>query len=451
LNILPKASIKIIGALVLMGLIVTSCGPGTQRKPIKREKKPSKTDTLSVFFTGNALGALKPCGCSGGQLGGLERRPAVLNMAQKQKRLIIDTGSLVENDSEQDLIKFNILIQAFSLLDYDLVNLTSKDIEIAESLGLLDNPVIRFISPFEAGEKIAGGLQTQYLLNGEDITISVQTCDPETSSIEQIREIFPPRKPGRKSVNILIVNRSDSATISSIAKIGNVDCLVCPSESDEPMLIGDTNKRPLVFSVGRFGRYICEVQIKETSGTGDKLKLSFQAIKVEENLPQEGSLIKLYKDYQQLIRDRDLLEKYPRFVLPDGLEYSGSQSCKVCHEYEYDKWQSTAHARAYATLEQVGSQFDPECIVCHVIGMEYEGGFVSEEKTGHLKNVGCENCHGPGWKHISTIGTTKLNEPKSACADCHTPEHSGDYAGNEQTFLKKIIHWKEPNAAGNVK
>lgn len=434
-----------------MVLIVISCRPSVQRRPVRRVKKPSKTETISVFFTGSALGALKPCGCSGGQLGGLERRPAVLNRAQKQKRLIIDTGSLVKDDSEQELIKFNIIIQALSLLDYDLVNLTGKDIEIAESLGLLDNPAIRFISPFEAGEKISGGSQYQYLLNGEEITISVQACDLETSSTEQIRELFAPPKPGQKSINILIVNKCDSALISSIATIGNIDCLVCPSESDEPMLIGDVNKKPLVFSVGRFGRYICQVQIKESSRTGDKLKLSFEAVKVEENLPKESSLVELYKDYQQIVKDRNLLEKYPRFALPDGQEYSGSQSCKACHEYEYQKWQSNAHAHAYATLEQVGSQFDPECIVCHVIGMEYESGFVSAEKTGHLKNVGCENCHGPGWEHIITMGNTKLTEPKSACTDCHTPEHSGDYAGNEQTFLKKITHWKEPNTAGDVK
>jgi hypothetical protein len=83
--------------------------------------------------------------------------------------------------------------------------------------------------------------------------------------------------------------------------------------------------------------------------------------------------------------------------------------------------------------------------------MEYESGFTSEEKTGHLKNVGCENCHGPGSEHIRTLGTVKLTEPKSDCLSCHTPEHSGDYAGNEQEKLEKIVHWREPNTAGNVK
>jgi hypothetical protein len=83
--------------------------------------------------------------------------------------------------------------------------------------------------------------------------------------------------------------------------------------------------------------------------------------------------------------------------------------------------------------------------------MEYDSGFISEQKTGHLKNVGCENCHGPGSKHVESGGVVALTEPKSVCIDCHTPEHSGGYAGNEGAFLEKIVHWQEPNSSRSVK
>jgi len=430
-----------------------------------------KAGSLTVFFTGNELGELKPCGCSGGQLGGLSRRAAVFNRVAKHKRLIIDTGSLVKSQSEQDLIKFNIILQAFSLLDYDLVSLSERDIEIAQNLELLSNPIVGFISPYGTGEKIAGGNRDQYLLKGKHITISVLSFNVETSPIKQVREFFP-REPGQQSVNILIINRCDDSIISSIAEMGTVDCVVCPAESDEPMVIGEANKRPLVFSVGRFGRYVCRLQITEdrgqktadrgqiteSAGGEDKLKLSFHAIPIEEDLEEEASLVQLYKDYQQLVREGNLLEKYPRFILPDGLKYAGSGSCKACHEYEYGKWSRNAHAHAYAILEREGSQFDPECAICHVVGMDYESGFISEqslglltEKTGHLKNVGCENCHGPGSEHIKTGGIAGFTGPKSACIDCHTPENSGDYAGNEGAFLEKIVHWREPKPLAPVK
>lgn len=450
----------IVGVWCLAAVSSCPLWGGPARDPKAQNSKPKTvdevspireqgSDAVSVFLTGSELGALKPCGCSGGQMGGLDRRSAVFAGVPKQKRLIVDTGGLVKASSEQDLIKFSMIIQAFGLLDYDVVNLTEKDIKIAQNLGLLSNPIVGFISPYGSGEKIAGRFRNRYLLNSEYVAISVLTFDVDTSPIEQVREVFS-REPNQQSVNILIINRCDDANISSIAKLGIVDCLVCPSESDEPIVIGDPNRRPQVFSVGRFGRYVSRLQITQ-DGYKDGLKIGFSAIPVTEDLPQEKALVELYKSYQQLVKDSNLLEKLGRFALPNGLEYTSSESCKLCHEYEYEKCGSQAHAHAYATLQRVGSQFDPECVVCHTVGMRYESGFVSEGKTAHLKDVGCENCHGPGSEHIRTLGKAQTVEPKSGCLDCHTPEQSSNYAGHERLYLEKIIHWTEPNAPGNVK
>ena len=428
-------------------MLLASCVPDGKQKP--STKAVQRDDEFTIFLTGYGLGELKPCGCSGGQLGGLDRRWAVLSSVPKQKKLTIDVGSFVESDSEQDLIKYSILMQAFSLLDYDVVNLTRKDFDIARNLGLLFNPVVGFISPYGTGEKIAGKFQNQYLLKDRYITVSVLTCSLETSPIEQIKEVFSPLS-NQQGVSILIIDRCDEVVISSIAELRIVDCIIFPSDSDEPRIIGDPNERPLIFSVGRFGRYVCKLVITAASDGRDRLDISFYAIPVVEKLKQGPSLVRLYKDYQHLVKEADLLEKFPRFALPDNLQYEGSKSCKQCHEYEYKMWSRKPHAQAYKTLVKVGSQYDPECVVCHVVGMDYERGFISEEKTSHLKNVGCENCHGPGSEHNRTEGLAKTTEPKSDCIFCHTPEKSAGYAGNEQEYLEKIRHWKELKAASNV-
>jgi hypothetical protein len=286
-------------------------------------------------------------------------------------------------------------------------------------------------------------------VKGETIAVTVAAFDVETAPIEQIGELYSPQ-PGAQTVNILILNRCVPDIINSIGKMEILDCLICPAESDEPALLSAPGKRPLVISVGRFGRYICKLQIKPATDKG-KPKLSFSPIEVKEELKPDETLVDLYKDYQQLVKEFNLLENYPRFTLSGGLEYTGSKSCKDCHEYEYDKWSTKSHAHAYATLERVGSEFDPECVVCHVVGLKYESGFVSVQETSHLKDVGCEICHGPGSEHIRTLGKTETTEPKQDCIDCHTPEHSGDYAGNEERKFKKIIHWREPKALPDVK
>ncbi len=439
-------------------IVVTLCALTLSAKlPVGLD---NKNDMLTVFLTGYELGALKPCGCSGGQLGGLDRRSAVFDSVPRQKRLIIDTGMFVETDSEQDLIKFNIIIQALGMLDYDLVNLTEKDIEIGKNLGLLGSigSVFNIISSYQAANvNMPAKFTKRFCLEKEIVTVTIAALDAKSEPIERVGRLFPfDTRSDLLSVDILILNTCDTVAIDKITKMGIVDCLVIPSTSDEPDVISglplcgnaDPNTRPLIFSVGRFGRYIARLQIGTVKG---KLNFSFSAIPVTENLPQEKSLVELYKVYQQLVKEAGLLDKYPQFILPDGLEYAGSESCKPCHEYEYEVWSQEPHSHAYATLEKVGSQFDPECVVCHVVGMKYESGFISEAETSHLKNVGCENCHGPGSEHNVTLGKAKTTEPKSTCLDCHTPETSGEYAGNEQFYLEKIIHWMEPNLPTDVK
>ena len=419
--------------------------------------KPAETiykdDMLTIFLTGNELGQLQPCGCSGVQLGGFDRRFTILNSVPESKRLIVDTGALVESDGEQDTIKFNIITLAMELLAYDLVNLTEKDIqmvkniELSESIGSLFN----VISSQKIDDvNIPAQFTRKFLLKGKKVPITIASFDPATFVVKKIQSLFPFRSdPG--AVNILILKRCDEKVIDSIAKTGFIDCLVCPAESDEPMVISDPNKRPLVISAGRFGKYVGKLEIRAAKNGDKKPVLGFSAIEVSEDLAQRQALTSLYKDYQQLVKESQLLEKNPRFALPDGLEFLGSQSCKTCHDYEYQQWSTKAHAHAYATLEKVGSQYDPQCVLCHVVGMDYESGFVTEENTPHLKNVGCENCHGPGSEHVKNSGEIKTSEPTSSCIDCHTPENSADYAGNEQIYFEKIIHWREPNSADNVK
>jgi hypothetical protein len=431
-----------------------SCGSDVRTEP--SAKTPSKVESLTVFFTGNILGELKPCGCSGGQLGGLSRRAVIFNRVPKDQRLIIDTGSLVESQGDQDLIKYNITLQAFSKLDYDLVSLSEEDIDTGKKVGLFEDisSLFNIISYQQSSDvNVPAKFARSLLLRGMPVVVTVAAFDAKSTPKEQIGRLFTSGSAVNPAgINILILNYCDDAIIDFITRsIPSVDCIVRPSESDEPIAAGNPNRRPLVFSVGRFGRYVCGLQITESPAYKGKPKLSFFSIPVREELQEDASLVQLYKGYQQIVGERNLLEKYQRFVLPDNLEYTGSDSCKACHEYEYEKWSQKAHAHAYATLERVGSQFDPECVRCHVVGMEYESGFVSEQKTGHLKNVGCENCHGPGSEHIKTGGNTTLTEPKSRCIDCHTPEHSGEYAGNEGVFLKKIVHWREPSSGGSVK
>ena len=117
--------IAVLGTTVLVSTLLNP-GPETAQE-----------DKIVIFLTGNTLGALKPCGCFGGQLGGLDRRPAVFNTVPPEKRFIIDTGNFVPDRSKQNLIKFDIIVLALPILEYDVVNLTLNDLEIARDRGFI--------------------------------------------------------------------------------------------------------------------------------------------------------------------------------------------------------------------------------------------------------------------------------------------------------------------------
>lgn len=441
---------RLLAGICILG-VTASCLLSMAAKPSK--SPAGKNDAITVFLTGNELGALKPCGCSGGQLGGLDRRATILSGVSASKRIIVDAGNFIQDEGPQDLIKFDILMEAFSRLGYDAVNLTEKDVQTAANRGLLDGAGLTFdliTAQAQDDANVPSSFTKQLPLMGRTFPVTVASFDAAMTPLEQVKDLFPDRPAGERA-NILILNQCDQTVIDSISQMGIVDCLVCPSDADEPILRSAPNKGSLVFSVGRYGKYVTKLQIKPAEG-GQKVTFSFAAVPVTEDLTPQQSIVELYQAYKEFVKEAGLLEKNPRYVLPNGLKYVGSEACKLCHNhtYNYEKWSTKKHAHAYATLADDGYQYDPECILCHVVGYEYESGYVSEEKTPQMKNVGCENCHGPGSKHISSLGLEKTTQPMSDCTDCHTPEHSPGYGQDPHGYFEKIIHW-EPNSVGNVK
>jgi hypothetical protein len=415
-------------------------------------KRIVDSDIVTVFFTGSELGAMKPCGCSGGQLGGLDRRAAVLNTVDRSKRMVFEAGSFVPGDTEQNQIKLQILFQAYELLCYDFVNLTPADTDMVTNLAMLQdrNRTFKAITAnAPADSNLPAAFTKQFSFSGKKLNVTVAAFDPNSQPIDRLTGLFN-ASADAPTANILILNTSAPETLDAVAKAGIIDCVICPSPSDEPLLLSKPGERPLRLASGKIGKYVASLRIKLDKNT-QKPDFSFKAIPITEDLPKDKAIVDLYKTYQQIVKDANLLEKHPRFPLPKGLRYIGSEACMHCHEYEYPKWKTKAHAQAYATLEKDGTQYDPECIQCHVVGFDYQGGFISERKTPQFKDVGCENCHGPGSEHAATLGTEKTGAVFSNCTDCHTPDHSSGYAGHEDEYLKKIVHWKEPKAAGNVK
>ncbi len=107
--------------------------------------------------------------------------------------------------------------------------------------------------------------------------------------------------------------------------------------------------------------------------------------------------------------------------------------CGECHPSQQAKWEETRHAHAFSTLEAIGREgTEQSCAPCHNISdrgnevMDASLGFVMDGNP-RLRNVQCENCHGPGADHIADPS----NKPFAAlevnfevgCGECHQDAH----------------------------
>ena len=113
----------------------------------------------------------------------------------------------------------------------------------------------------------------------------------------------------------------------------------------------------------------------------------------------------------------------------DAAYYTGSLSCRPCHREQYDNFRQYAKkSRSYRSIEKMQKGLSgedlKECYACHTTGYGKPGGFISPEKTPHLKNAGCEVCHGPGSRHLETRKAEHIKSRLSIadCRGCHTSE-----------------------------
>jgi hypothetical protein len=121
--------------------------------------------------------------------------------------------------------------------------------------------------------------------------------------------------------------------------------------------------------------------------------------------------------------------------------YVGSAACKNCHPKEYRSFNAHAKkSKSFKSIERLSAELSQEeikkCYSCHTTGYGRPGGFVSIEKTPHLKDGGCEVCHGPGSLHVKTKdpGDIKGHMTLEECGECHVSERINAFR------FKPLIH-----------
>jgi hypothetical protein len=218
--------------------------------------------------------------------------------------------------------------------------------------------------------------------------------------------------------------------------------IICQSDTDlpplRPQVVKHANgEQTLVVQVGHKGQHVGVVgAFKRANGGG--FDFEYQLVPLTEEFITPGDeatalktnpALQALEDYAKAVKAANLLPQYPRVshpaqivasgfkppAAPVNLTYVGSDACQACHAAEFKVWKNHPHSHAMATLENVAKrpslrQFDGECVICHTVGFDYKTGYVDDVKTKHLRDVGCENCHGPGSGHVAAPKNKDLLE-----------------------------------------
>lgn len=132
--------------------------------------------------------------------------------------------------------------------------------------------------------------------------------------------------------------------------------------------------------------------------------------------------------YYKKVNDANKLEfadRKPKAPAKGEPGYVGVEMCTTCHEDARKVWDKTSHAHAYATLSKQFKEFNLDCVSCHVAGYDRPGGSTVTH-VDDLKDVQCENCHGPGSLHAAKPEKVKIPVAKpgtDVCLSCHHPPH----------------------------
>ncbi len=202
----------------------------------------------------------------------------------------------------------------------------------------------------------------------------------------------------------------------------------------DPEKVGET----LLVSPGEAGNILGALTMERDQE--GRLRLSSDLTTLSARIPEAAWALDLYRQYVKEAKDKPPPD-WDQTPIPP--RYETAEACKQCHGDQYKHWLTTKHAHTYASIKRVGRQGDPECLLCHTMGLGRRGGFVSMAATAGLGRVTCQACH---------VVTADHHEKKIArdpaiyissrlCMSCHGPVQSPDF--DYFVYKPKIVHTKD--------
>ncbi len=406
---------------------------------------------IMIVYTGNLLSELKPCGCAKEEdQGGIERRMQYLKDTRRMNPhlLLLDTGDQFKEPTRQGKLKAETLLIATEKMQYDAIALGDRDM-VYGSKFLKDRPNIPWIAgnliidQFELTRSkvklFSNGLKVGILAVADPTLfhdyVGLKVTDPKVTTLNLITQI---RKTEKPDLIVLLTHAKQEEALTYL-DLDGVDIVINGHIATESDVIDmkpiKRNEKLFVQSSSR-GQKMGELRVKFDLEGSKSLKHNI--VKLDSSVKFDPEMVKLYEKYNDRVEAMFFETLAGKRSGRNKSVYGGDVLCSSCHSAEHKIWSNSQHGRAYNTLRKINKAFDPECLVCHVVGFNLPGGFISELDTPELKNVQCEVCHGPGRNHALAPQPGFGSEATEACIKCHVKNHSPRF--NYTEYWPRIKH-----------
>ncbi len=437
----PRAGRAGVAAALLVGflLLAAGCEPtGDDARPV-------------LLYAADNQGVLAACGCPSNPSGGLGKRQGLIEQYRRTRRgvLVVDAGNLMPDHTSA--VKVEYLARALERASYDAIGLGESEFllgidrlyELRREYGL---PFVCSNVRTDAGEPV---VPPRLVREVAGLRVGIVAVIPDRTWGFPRREwregltVEPPADAARREIQAL----ADCDLVVALAHLGldeaealarevpGIDVLVAGRTFDllrTPRRVDGT----LLVAPGPAGRTLGCVTLAREPADGT-VRLEHDLTVLSAQVPDAQWVMDLYWKYVKAAGDAPPPD-WDQVPVPP--RYETAEACKECHEAAYTQWQTTAHARAFESVRKAGRHRDPECLLCHTMGLGREGGFVSMEKTPGLGRVTCQACHVVTSEHKEKGVTPqpRMSISSRLCMSCHGPVQSPDF--DYYQYKPKIVH-----------
>lgn len=456
--------VGVAGLLALTGLAISADAPSGGHKAAAPAPWEHRGKSLEIAFTVNNLGYIDVCGCKHKKvrMGSVARRQSYIKQSTSAGRnlLLLDGGNclfhndnvkMLEHERVQVVERSKVLVESMNRMGYKAMAVGHYDLVLG--LDMLKELEQRAKFPFLCANYVDPNGElifeptAEVEVNGVKVGIlglTLATIQPHylerrapgtsvTDPIEAARKYVPELRKRNQVVVVLSHNKIElNRTLAE--EIPGIDFIVDPyiqmgnhklwlEDNEVAERVGTSTILRTDSQGARLGIVDLDVVPAGSPFTfrpteevpADQSSFTFSRVSIEPHFLEDPEI-------QLMV---DAFRKGTAFVntatlppLPHKDQYLTSSTCQACHVDQYNFWQSTKHAHAFASLEATNDQWRQDCIGCHVLG--YGQTFIAPADAEPYKNVQCESCHGLNPEHPTDPKAHKWPRIKEeACLTCH--------------------------------